>query len=76
MIILDSNGSVLRGYREKWTICDKEGLHLFTHGDGLTYNCIIKFNIFMACQTYQFQPELLFDVAAGLKFGDCIMFRK
>ena len=76
MIILDSTTSILRGYREKWVVCDQEGLHLVTHGDGLTFDYIVRFNMFLTCQTYRFQLELLVDNATELEFGNCIMFRK
>ena len=71
--ILDSNESILSGYRKKWAVGDQKGLNLVTHGDGLTSNCIVRFNVFLVCQMYQFQLELLVDDTTGLEFGSCIM---
>ena len=48
-IVLDRNGSLLRDNREEWAVGGQEGLHLVTHGDGLASNCIVRFNVFLAC---------------------------
>jgi len=69
-IVLDSNGSFPRDDRETWAVGDQEGLHLVTHGDGLTSNCIVRFNIFLVNQTYRIQPEFLVGDATGLEFGN------
>ena len=74
-IILGSNRSVPWGDWEERAVGDQEGLHLVTLGDGLTSYFIIRFNIFLACQTHLVQPELLVGDATGVQFGDCVLFR-
>mmetsp|Transcript_64384 Transcript_64384/g.74129 ORF Transcript_64384/g.74129 Transcript_64384/m.74129 type:complete len:153 (-) Transcript_64384:403-861(-) len=69
-IILGSNGSIPWDDRAEWAVGDQEGLHLVTHGDGLTSNCIVRFNIFLVNQTYRIQPEFLVGDATGLEFGN------
>ena len=76
MIVLDCNESLPGDDREKWAVGDQKELHLVTHGDGLTSNCIVRFNVFLECQTYLVQPELFVGDATGLEFGNCILFRK
>ena len=66
MIVLGSNGSLPWGKRDEWIIGDQQGLHLVTLGDGLTCDCIVRFNIFLACQTHLVQSELLVGDATGL----------
>ena len=65
-IILGNNGSIPWSNRDDWAIGDQEGLHLVTLGNGLTSECIIRLNIFLACQTHLVQLELLVGDATGL----------
>ena len=65
-IVLDSNGSLLRDNKEEWAFGEQKGLHLFTYGVGLTPNYIVKFNIYLACQTYLIQSELFVSDTTGL----------
>ena len=74
-IILGTNGSILWDGRDERAVGDQEGLHLVTLGDGLTSYFIIRFNVFLACQTHLVQPELLVGEATGMQFVDCVLFR-
>ena len=65
-IALSGNRSLPGDNREEGTVSDKERLHLVTHGDGLTYVCIVRINIFLAYQTHLIQLELLIGDATGL----------
>ena len=64
-IILGCNRSFSLGNWEKGSAGGQEGLHLITLGVGLTSYFIIRFNIFLVCQTHFLQPELLVDDATG-----------
>ena len=66
MVILGGSRSVLRNNRDQGAVGDQEGLHLITHGDGLTSYFVIRFNIFLTCQTPLVQSELLVRDAAGV----------
>ena len=76
MVIVGGNGSVRWGNRDEGGVGDQEGLHLITHGDGLTRYFVIRFNLFLACQTQFVQPELLVGDATGMQVGDCVLFRE
>ena len=47
-IVLDSKGFLPWDNRGEWAVGDQEGLHLVTHGDGLTSNRIVRFKVFLA----------------------------
>ena len=49
---------------------------MVTHGDDLMDNFIVRLNKFLACKTYQFQPERFVFDATGTEFGNCTKFRK
>ena len=65
-IVLGSNGSIPWDNRDEWAVGGQEGLHLATHGDDLTHDCVVRFNIFLACKTLLIQLEFLFRDATGL----------
>ena len=55
-IILGNNGSIPWDDKDEWAVGDQEGLHLVTLGDGLTCYFVIRFNVFLVCQTHLVQP--------------------
>ena len=75
-VTLSGNGFVPRNYRDQRIVGYQEGFPLVTHGDGLTGYFVIRFNVFLACQTYRVQLELLVGIATGMQFGDCVLFRE
>ena len=74
-VILGGNGSIPWYARDERDVGDKEGLHLVTLGDGLTCYFVVRFNVFLACQTHLLQLELLVGDATRVQFGDCVLFR-
>ena len=73
-IVLGGNGSISFGRWEKGSGDAKECFDLVTLGGGLTSDFIIRFNIFLACQTHLLQPKLLVGDAHGVQFGECVLF--
>ena len=71
-VVLDGNWSIPWYSRDERAVGNQEGLHLVMLGDGLTCYFIVRFNVFLACQTHLVQPELLVRDATGMQFGDCI----
>ena len=74
-VILGGNGSIPCYSRDERAVGNQEGLHLVTLGDGLTCYFVVRFNLFLVCQTHLVQPELLVGDATGVQFGDCVLFR-
>ena len=65
-VILGGNGSTPWYDRDGRAVGDQEGLYLVTLGDGLTCYFVIRFNIFLVCQTHLVQLELLVGDATGM----------
>lgn len=51
---------------KKGAVDNQEGLYLVMLRDGLPYVCVVRVNIFLACQTHLIQSELLVGDAVGL----------
>ena len=73
-VILGSNGSIPKNYRDQGAVGYQEGLHLITYGDNPTSYFVFRVNIVLACLTNLVQPELLVGNATEIQFGDCVLF--